>query len=187
MPKKSLDDRRQALEEMFFQKENEKVLENFRTQREQKSEREALALVMPLVDGHVLDQLVSAGIRAETWLAITLVPLIEVAWADRVMSASERSAIQKAADEHGLKPGSDARRLIDSWLERRPPSSVHKAWEGYIESVTSLLDVAAKDAMRAHTLDGARKVAEVAGGFLGLGQRISAAEKKVLEDLARAF
>ena len=62
MTKKTLDDRRQALEEVFFQRENEKVLAHLRAEREQKSHREALASVMAIGDTEVLDQLVSAGI-----------------------------------------------------------------------------------------------------------------------------
>jgi len=187
MTKKTLDDRRQALEEVFFQRENEKVLAHLRAEREQKSHREALASVMAIGDTEVLDQLVSAGIRAETWLAITLVPLIEVAWADREMSAGERVAILKAADEDGIKEGSAARGLIDSWLDQRPTSKVLAAWEGYTEAVIRVLGDAARDALRAQTLDSARRVAEATGGFLGVRNAVSPAEEKVLEDLAQIF
>jgi len=187
MTKKTLDDRRQALEEIFFQKENEKVLADLRAEREQKSHREALASVMAIGDTDVLDQLVSAGIRAETWLAITLVPLIEVAWADREMSADERVAILKAADEFGIDRDSDARRLIDSWLDHRPTSDVLAAWEAYIEAVYRVLGDAARGALRTQTLDAARRVAEATGGFLGIGNTVSEAEGKMLDELARVF
>ncbi len=49
------------------------------------------------------------------------------------------------------------------------------------------LDDAGVQALRADLLGRARRVAEAAGGFLGLGRRVSAAEQAVLERLAAAF
>jgi hypothetical protein len=41
--------------------------------------------------------------------------------------------------------------------------------------------------VRHELLDRARTVAEAAGGFLGFGEKISAAERSVLDDLRQAF
>jgi hypothetical protein len=41
--------------------------------------------------------------------------------------------------------------------------------------------------LRDAVLRQAREVAEAAGGFLGLGSKVSASEQAVLDDLARAF
>jgi hypothetical protein len=48
------------------------------------------------------------------------------------------------------------------------------------------LQGAARDQLKSSSLGRARAVAEAAGGFLGLGS-ISAAEKKMLDQLERAF
>ena len=185
--KKSLDDRRQALEEAFFKKENQKLLADLRAKQEHAEQREALSKVMKLQDESVLDHLVDAGIRAETWLAISLVPLVEVAWADRKMEVSERNAILKAAKENGIEDGSEARALLDDWLTARPLPNVRQAWAEYVEAVVALLGDAARSALREETLAMSKAVAVAAGGFLGIGSKISKAEEKVLEDLARAF
>jgi hypothetical protein len=184
---KMLDDRRQALEESFFKKENEKLLAELRAKKEHDEQREALFAVMKLQDETVLDHLVDAGIRAETWLALSLVPLVEVAWADRKMESEERKAILKAAAENGIEEGSDARALLDDWLTARPLPNVREAWSEYIQAVVALLGDAARAALREETLEMSRAVAEGAGGFLGLGSRVSEAEERVLEELARAF
>jgi hypothetical protein len=187
MATKTLDDRRQALEEAFFKKENVKLLENLRAHRERVRQREALSAVMKLQDEAVLDQLIDAGIRAETWLAISLVPLIEVAWADRKMDDKEQRAILKAAAENGIEEGSDARKLLDKWLTRRPLPKLREAWAAYVGSVIEVLGDAARDALREEVLEGSRAVAEAAGGFLGFGPRVSEAEEAVLDELRRTF
>lgn len=184
---KSLDDRRQALEESFFKKENEKLLAALRAKQEHVEQREALAGVMKLKDDTVLDHLVDAGIRAETWLAISLVPLVEVAWADHQMDADERKAILEAANEDGITEGTDARALLEDWLTVRPLPSVRAAWTEYIQAVVPLLGDAAREALREETLERSRSVAHATGGFLGFGDRVSEAEEQVLEELGRAF
>jgi alkylation response protein AidB-like acyl-CoA dehydrogenase len=96
MATKTLDDRRRALEDAFFLKENEKLLANLRANEERAEQRAALSATMKLSDEDVLDHLIDAGIRAETWLAISLVPLVEVAW--RIAAgrdAAEEVAIAK--------------------------------------------------------------------------------------------
>jgi hypothetical protein len=47
--------------------------------------------------------------------------------------------------------------------------------------------VQAKQALKQDLLGRARVVAEAAGGFLGLGTRISSAEQAVLTELEQAF
>jgi hypothetical protein len=49
------------------------------------------------------------------------------------------------------------------------------------------LDPAPKNALRDEILGRARTVAEAAGGFLGLGNKISSEEEVVLQQLAKPF
>ena len=44
-----------------------------------------------------------------------------------------------------------------------------------------------KTALKGEVLGRARRVAEVAGGFLGLGNKVSLEEQKILEVLSKAF
>ena len=185
MATKTLDDRRKALEDSFFQKQNEKLLANLRAKKERKIRRKALAEVINLQDEDLLDQLIDVGIRAETWLAISLVPLVEVAWANGEIAEKEREAILKAAAEHGIEADSDARRLLEVWLTRRPGSKLHETWAEYIDRVKHTLDDGARATLRQQILEQSRAVAEAAGGFLGIGPHVSEAEEQVLEELAR--
>ncbi len=187
MPNKTLDDRRRSLEESFFKKKNESILESMREKRERHELAEALGRAMPVHDDSLLEKLVDAGIRAETWLAISLIPLVEVAWADRDMSDEERAAILEAAAEDGITADSDGRRLLESWLTRRPGSRLREAWKGYIEAVVLSLGGTEREILRDEILERAGRVAKATGGLLGLGSKISAAEQDVIDDLSKAF
>ncbi|MBW1881880.1 MAG: hypothetical protein JRJ58_00015 [Deltaproteobacteria bacterium] len=187
MATKTLDDRRRALEDSFFERENEKLLSALRAKSEREIQRRALAEVAKLQDEDLLDHLIEVGIRAETWLAIWLVPLVEVAWADREMAEEEREALLNAAAEHGIEADSDARRLLEVWLARRPGPKLREAWTEYIGIVRGNLNDAARETLREQTLEQSRAVARAAGGFLGIGPHVSEAEERVLEELERAF
>ena len=70
--KRALEERRKALENMFFEKENEKLLAKLREEKERDAQRKELFDVTRISDDGVLDNLIDIGIRAETWLAISL-------------------------------------------------------------------------------------------------------------------
>ena len=93
--KKALDERRKALENVFFEKENEKLLTKLRDEKQLAAQRQALFDVTKIQDETVLDHLIEVGIRAETWLAISLLPLVEVAWADRIVQDEQRGMTRK--------------------------------------------------------------------------------------------
>jgi uncharacterized membrane protein YebE (DUF533 family) len=55
-------------------------------------------------------------IRAETVAALSVVPLVEVAWADGALNAKERRAIVERA---AIAPDSTEGALLEVWLDRR--------------------------------------------------------------------
>jgi hypothetical protein len=103
------------------------------------------------------------------------------------MQDEQRDAILRAAEANGIVPGSDAGALLQEWLTVRPPPSVRRVWKEYIEAVSAVLSGAALEALREETLEMSKTVAEAAGGFLGLGNRISDVEQEALDDLESAF
>ena len=120
-PHRILDDRREALEEAFFRKENERLRERLRRERERESTRKALASEMGIEDEALLDRLVDLGIRVDTIEALVLVPLAMVAWADGRMEARERAAVLRGAEASGIAAGSPAHLLLDTWTVQQPP------------------------------------------------------------------
>lgn len=179
-----LGDRGKALEDIFFAKESEKLREAMREKEEAKNRKEALSAASGISDDAVLEQLVALDIRSDTLAALSLVPLVEVAWADGTMDDSERSAILSAAADSGLSAESAS--LLDGWLATQPSNQVLSAWKNYVSALTNTMDASARDSLKQELLSRARAVAESAGGFLGIG-KISREEEDKLEELERAF
>ncbi len=182
-----LAERRQALEEEFFRRREQALIEKLREQEQRRQLREALAEASGIQDAATLDRLIDAGIQPRTLAPLALVPLVEVAWADGSIAAREREAIVRAAEAAGLHKGSAGYGLLESWLEEKPEPKLRQLWEEYVRALSQSLDPQARQRLRDEVMGRARAVAEAAGGFLGLGPKVSAAEEAVLRELAQAF
>lgn len=181
------DDRRRALEESFFHNRNLQLLDKLREEMATKEQKEALAATSGITDDAVLDQLVAANISAETLAAVSLVPVVLVAWADGNMADKERAAILDASAKEGIQAASVARQLLETWLDESPDSqTLAAAWKAYTSLVLEHLSDAAKASLRNTTTQRARRVAEAAGGVLGLNA-VSKTEQDVLDDLEAAL
>jgi hypothetical protein len=187
MSEEILGDRRKALEEEFFAKQNQRLLRQLRETTAVKAKTEALAAASGITDAAVLEQLAAIDLSGETVAALSLVPLIEVAWADGRLDAKEQSALLAAAEQSGLGKDSASYQLLEEWVKERPSPRVLAAWKAYVAALSTTLDDQTKHALKQDLLGRARMVAEAAGGFLGLGKRISSAEQAVLTELEQAF
>lgn len=175
-----------ALEDSFFEQENQKLLAKLREEAAREKKRIALQEALKIDDDKLLDHLVGLDLSPETIVALTLVPLVEVAWADGEIQDSERASILRAAAERGISEGSINHQLLGNWLQRQPKPTLLEVWRHYVKALLAELDQDDRRLMREGTIGSARKVAEAAGGFLGIGA-ISTAEKAVLADLASTF
>ena len=182
-----LADREKALEELFFEKHNRKLAEQLRAERDQAEAREGLASLTGIEDSSLLETLVSLELRAETWAALSLLPLVEVAWADGEVDAKEREAVLSAAEANGITRSSASWVLLESWLADRPPAGYLEAWGASMVAICAQLKPDERAAMCREVTGRARRVAEATGGFLGLGNRISSDEQRVLDELGKAF
>ena len=131
-------------------------------------------------------RLAGLGIDASTIAALTLIPLIEVAWADGKMEENERSAVLAGAETHGIATNSSSFRLLEMWLNDPPKPDLVAAWGQYIHAACENLSFEGKLRLKSSLLGGARDVAESAGGFLGF-RSVSPAEERVLSRLEQAF
>jgi len=144
--------------------------------------RGELALASGISDEAMLRILLDLDVETTVLTALSLVPLVEVAWADGKMDAEERTAILAASGDQGIQPGSSAHDLLASWLEHLPRPELFAAWRAYIEAVLEPLTPGEREELRVGLVERARRVAEAAGGILGLGA-ISGSERLVLARL----
>ena len=187
MSKEFLGDREHALEEVFFAQQDQALLRRLREADAAKSKKEALSTASGITDEKVLGELVALGVDSATVAALSLVPLVLVAWADGELDAKERGAVLAAAAEAGVTEGGAGHQLLGRWLATRPPHNLLAAWTDYIRAVSSTMTEQGRRDFKSDILDRARKVAESAGGFLGAGWKTSPVERDVLARLEKAF
>lgn len=182
-----LRDRGRSLEDEFFRREDKRLLAKLDDLKAAEATREALAKASGITAPEVLDRLLALGVKAETVAALSLVPLVEVAWADGSLDARERRAVLDRARDSGVAPGSTAQGLLEAWLERRPDPKLLDAWTHMVRGIRAQLGAAEAARLKAGLLDQARAVASASGGVLGMGSKVSDAEAAMLARLEAAF
>jgi len=182
----TLQDRERALENQFYEKENQEKLAAMKRKLDAQASKDELRKASGMTDDAVLDQLVALGLRGNTIAALSLVPLIQVAWADGTIQDNERTAILQGAHGKGLEEGSDGYELLQSWLQRQPGDELFAAWEAYIKALASQLNDEQNRLLKNQIVGFAKLVATSAGGILGFG-KVSSTEEKVLHRIEAAF
>jgi len=182
-----LDSRRMALEEAFFARHNEALRQGMIAADVADTRHDALTAATGITDLSALGRIEALGVGQETLVALTLAPLVLVAWADGAVAPEEAAEIRRGAAANGLKAESPAGTLLAAWLATPPPPALEAAWRDYVAALTQRLSAEARSALAAQVLSQARAVAEAQGGFLGLTGRVSGRERQVLDRLEAAF
>ncbi|MDB4962762.1 MAG: hypothetical protein JWP01_2761 [Myxococcales bacterium] len=186
MAEVTLEERGRALEDQFFEKENQQKLEAMKGKLDSQRSREDLRKASGMSDDAVLDRLVALGLQSNTIAALSLVPLVQVAWADGTIQDNERTAILQGAHGKGLEAGTDGYELLQTWLKKKPTEELFVAWEAYIKALASQLNEEQNRLLKNQIVGFAKMVAAAAGGILGFG-KVSGDEEKVLTRIEAAF
>jgi hypothetical protein len=171
---------------VFFHTVEQELMQQLRERMEAERTREAIQHVTGISDEKVLNELVELGIKTETLVALSLVPCILVAWADRIVERKEREAVLKAAEGRGCVKDGPSYRLIEHWLKRRPDDEFVADWKDIVAALAQVTKPEFMSALSDDLMRRARTVAQAAGGFLGRGA-VSKAEEATLADLEAAF
>ena len=187
MQKGSISGRRRELEEKFFCERDRQLLEALRKEAASKERKKALAEATGIADEDLIARLDELEIGGETLAALSLIPLIAVAWADGNIDEKERQAVLAAAEQKGMSPEHAGHQLLDRWLRQKPDGKLLEVWKGYVSVIAPTLSDTARAALKADLLGRARDVAETAGGLLGLICKVSGTEQAVIDELEKAF
>jgi uncharacterized tellurite resistance protein B-like protein len=179
--------REKSFEAEFFQKQERKLIDKLRETLQQKQTREELEQLTGIRDPKVLDTLIAMNVAKDTFAAFALYPLVEIAWADGEVDEKERKAFLTAAAEHGLAPGMPAHAALEGFLKTKPSEDARKAWYAWATELNATLDAGERRKVREGLIKRARAVAEASGGILGLGNKVSSNEQRVLDALEKAF
>ncbi|MGI9517492.1 MAG: hypothetical protein ACR2NP_10620 [Pirellulaceae bacterium] len=182
----ALQDRGKAIEDVFFRDVDQQLMEQMRAEMAADQDRTELAAATGIEDKEVINRLIDQGISAETLASVGLIPLIAVAWADDKMEPNERDAVLRAARESGIVEGHASYALVSGWLTHRPGDDFLQAWKDYVTALKQSLDATSLQQVQKSVIERAQRVANAAGGFLGLGST-SAVEQRVIDELNAAF
>src|SRR5262252_6320020 len=108
------------LEEEYFGRKNQELIEKMRQQRAREADRQKMSEIMGVNDQEVLEALQDLGYTSETIQLLHIVPLVEVAWVEGGVADREREMIYKIARARGIQPDSVADERLEHWLENRP-------------------------------------------------------------------
>lgn len=175
------------LEDLFFLQEDRKLIEKARQIERMKVTRQALKDISGIHNEEILQKLIDLKIDPKAVSCLSLIPLVEVAWADGAVDEKEHGAVLAAASDSGVKPGNMDYELLELWVCRRPPPQMIEAWTHYVRGLCEVLSPDERSLLKKDIMGQARAVAEASGGFLGFGSRISAQEERMLRKLESAF
>lgn len=183
MSTETLGDRGKALEGKFFHDREADQIAQLKANQAKDAAVHDLADITGFGDHAVLARIVDLGVTPMTLAAFSIVPMLHVAWSDRVLDAAERKSILLEATSAGLKSTSPAYSLLESWLTESPNPELFSAWKAYHSELATHLSADEKAGLRTEILAKADKVARASGGLLGFAS-VSAEERQALHELS---
>jgi len=126
------------LEEEYFGRKNQELIEKLRERRAREADRQKMAEMMGVDDQEVLEALQDLGYTSETIPLLHIVPLVEVAWNEGGVADRERGMIFEIAEARGVRPGGVAHEMLTHWLENRPSE---RFFENSLRAIRVIFDL----------------------------------------------
>jgi hypothetical protein len=172
-------DRARGLEEEYFRKREQELIEKLRSRAAAEAELQRLGEQSGVADAEILQDLRGLGYTPETVMLLHLVPLVQTAWAEGGVSDRERALIVEAARARGVEPGSPADQKLAEWLTSRPSERFFERTLRAIRAFLEARPAEEREASRRELLSYSTAIASASGGVLGIGA-VSAEERAVL-------
>lgn len=176
--------RKRGLEEEYFRKKEQELLEQIRRRTASQAERQELAAVTGIADEEILATLHELGYTRETVRLLYLIPLAQVAWASGSVTERECEMTLEAARLCGIIEGSREHQQLTAWLDERPEQEFFDQTLRVIRDVTESLPPEKRESGRKSLVTFCINIAAASGGILGFGNKISDAEQTVIERIA---
>lgn len=177
-------DRGRALEEEYFRKREQELMEKLRRRAAAEATRQQLGEQAGVADEEILQDLEDLGYTPETVRLLHLVPLVQMAWAEGGVSDRERELIVEAARARGVEAGTPADAQLTAWLTTRPSEPMFQRNLRAIRAILESRPEAEREASRGDLLSMATAIAEASGGVLGF-RAVSPRERAVLARLSQ--
>ncbi|MEO8346138.1 MAG: hypothetical protein ABI607_10620 [Betaproteobacteria bacterium] len=173
-------DRGGAFKESHFAKHNRALLEQLRAPDATDRTPAGDSVIAANNEGEQL-----AYRDGRSLAALSLAPLVAIAWAEGDMGDAQRNMVLERASELGLRPADSAYRLLEGWLAQPRTRELLATWKRYyVDALALVLPHEAKRELKRDILDRARAIADVAGA---LAQTLPSAKRAVMKNIERAF
>jgi hypothetical protein len=172
---------RRKNEEEYFQKKDRELVEKMREQARRAQQLRDLGEQIGVTDPEVSRELADLGFTIETVKLLPLIPILETAWAEGGVSATERKMVVNLARARGIVDDSAADRQLAEWLDRRPDEGLFRRARRLISALFASggrFDLTPDDLLKY-----CEAIAEASGGLFGIG-RVSSEERATLERIA---
>lgn len=176
-------ERRKGLEEEYFRRKEQELIEQMRHRAAQQNERHQLAAATGLEEEQILATLQELGYTRDTVKLLHLVPLIQVAWASGSVTPREQDLVLRLCEWRGIEKDSAAWKQLNDWLERRPSDDFFLTT---LRIIRHLLDSQTANegvTNRTDLISYCIRIATASGGFLGMSNRISEGEQLALDQI----
>ena len=178
------DDRKKALEEEYFRKKEQELIEKLKQRARAEAERQGLAESAGVTNEQILEAFREMGLDRETVALLHFIPLLEVAWSDGSVSARERTGILEMARARGIMDGSPAHRKLLEWLGNSPGSVLFGRARTVMHDLLAFMSEDKRQVASRDLVAACEEIAAASGGILGLGSRTSTEERAVIERVA---
>ena len=168
---------------MYFRAKDQELIARLREQGRLERERRQLKDTLGSADERLPGALQQAGFSADGLALLHLVPLVDVAWADKGITARERELVLALAARRGVAEDSPEHERLEGWLDRRPEQSVFDTAYEAIRTLLAHQDVSRRSATKEELVEWTTRVAEATGGILGMVS-ISRDERECLDRIA---
>jgi hypothetical protein len=179
--------RAKGLEDAFFAERDRELAEKIKQRLNAEEQQRVLAFSLGLTEELAAKGVAQLHSGLEVAAVMALLPMVEVAWCDGKVESTEKAAVLRGAAEVGLEFESPLYKFLESWLDHRPSPAALEAWHSYAKAFVKLIEPATAARVKENVIGRAERVAKAAGGFLGMGNKISPAEQACLDKLAKAF
>lgn len=168
--KNIFSERERGIEAEYFLKREQELIAKMRERVAREEERHQMAEAIGVADEEVLEALQDLGYTADTVKLLSVIPLVQVAWAEGGVSDAERKLIYEVAASRGATEGTTAFQKLNEWLTVEPPQEF---FDNSLRAVSYLFESLPEDqraTSRQSLVEYCTRIAEVSGGILGFGK-----------------
>jgi hypothetical protein len=180
----AFDEWRKSREAAWFTQKEQELVAKLQERQTRQTQRVTIGEAVGIEDEEILHALQELGYTRETVELLYQIPLVQVAWANGKVTAREREWVLKLAGLRGAAPERPAYQQLTEWLENRPSDDFFQTSLRIIGYLLDTLPEKERQSARLNMVNFCTQIAVVSGGILGFGNKISEAERAVIDDIA---